>query len=274
MRCDDPCQQLRLDGEAVDQIPLNLDSRHEMVLLLRGLQGLYADQKLREEALDLVREDVVGTASCRRGRTGLPLWTVLVLAAARLGLDLDYDALQDLAENHRNLRRMMGIGDWQDRLSFNWRRIRDTLCCLRPETVDRISTLIISLGHRQCPEAAQSVRIDSFVMQTNIHYPTDIRQVGDALRCLIRHSQRLAEVMGSSLLRQHRHLQKRVRSLTLIASRASASKGRGREVRLEKAVRELTEFAEARCQQAMELLDEVRVSFDHLPPESGRYRHP
>jgi hypothetical protein len=53
-------------------------------------------------------------------------WEITVLAAARLGCNLDYDKLQDLAESHRSLRQIMGIGDWQsDEVDFDWRRIED-----------------------------------------------------------------------------------------------------------------------------------------------------
>jgi hypothetical protein len=41
----------------------------------------------------------------------LSYWEILVLAAARLGCNYDYDQLQDLAENHPALRQVMGIGD-------------------------------------------------------------------------------------------------------------------------------------------------------------------
>ena len=47
-----------------------------------------------------------------------------MLAAVRLGCNLDYDKLQDLAEQHRTLRLIMGIGDWQEEVDFDWRRIR------------------------------------------------------------------------------------------------------------------------------------------------------
>src|SRR5208283_188468 len=163
-------------------------------------------------ALEYVRTDVLGKASKNRGRPGLDLWSIVVLAAARLGLDLDYDELQDLAENHRNVRAAMGIGDWQTRTRLDWRLIRDTVCKVTPETLDKINRLIVALGHQRVPAAAERVRIDSFVLGTNIHYPTDIRQTGDALRRLIRHGARLGEVIGSTTLRQHEHLQRRSRS--------------------------------------------------------------
>jgi hypothetical protein len=39
-----------------------------------------------------------------------------------LGCNLDYDKLQDLAEQHRNLRLLIGIGDWEENVDFDWRR--------------------------------------------------------------------------------------------------------------------------------------------------------
>lgn len=45
-------------------------------------------------------------------------WQVVVLAAVRLGCNLDYDQLQDLAENHRSLRGVLGVGDWDQSTHF------------------------------------------------------------------------------------------------------------------------------------------------------------
>lgn len=258
MRHDHNFQQLRLDTPGILEMDLNLKSRHELVPLLQGLQELYRDDRSRNEVFDLVRKDVLGKSSAKKGRQGLDIWSIAVLATARLGLNLDYDALQDLAENHQHFRSAMGVGEWQTLRRLDWRRIRDCVCMLRPETLTRISEIVVSLGHTLVPNAAEKVRIDSFVMATNIHYPTDIRQTGDALRCLVRHSARLADLIGSSTMRQHEHLQKRIKSLVLIASRASVSRGRARQKRLEEAVRELVTFANERCEQSMRLMDEVQ----------------
>src|SRR5207253_2992409 len=78
--------------------------------ILRALQHLYADDKLRRELLGLVGKDVNEGTDCKFGRRGMNYWEIIVLAAARLGCNLDYDKLQDLAENHRTLRQIMGIG--------------------------------------------------------------------------------------------------------------------------------------------------------------------
>ena len=107
----------------------------------------------------------MGKSSAKRGRPGLSYWEILVLAAARLGCSYDYDQLQDLAENHRALRQVMGIGDWesaeQDEKRFDWRRIESNVNLLRPETIAKINRSIIEEGHRLEPQAAETVRGDS-----------------------------------------------------------------------------------------------------------------
>src|ERR1700685_3420063 len=92
---------------------------------LRALQAIYTCTAIRKKLLDLVGRDVNGSSSRKHGRTGMDYWTITVLAAVRLGCNLDYDKLQDLAEQHRNLRVMMGLGEWQTTEDdFDWRRIR------------------------------------------------------------------------------------------------------------------------------------------------------
>ena len=58
----------------------------------------------------------------------------------------------------------MGIGLWDAKTEFKWRRIRDNVCLLTPETIDRISQLIVATGHEIVPVAVEKMRADSFVM--------------------------------------------------------------------------------------------------------------
>src|SRR5579863_1390727 len=157
--------QLRLDCPPIEQVKLNLNCRDEIIPILRALQHIYSDSKLRRDILDLVGEDVNPETSTEHGRPGMDYWQIVVLAAVRLGCNLDYDKLQDLAEQHRNLRSLMGIGDWQEEVDFDWRRIRDNLCHLRPETLTKINHLVVTAGHRLAPEAIKAVRGDTFVVE-------------------------------------------------------------------------------------------------------------
>ncbi len=201
-------QQRRLDAQSVLDVELNFECRDEIVPILRSLQHIYSRPKTRGAILELVAQDVNRDSRDDCGRAGMDYWQILVLAAVRLGCNLDYDTLHDLAENHRRLRAMMGVGEWDARTSFNWRRIRDNVCLLTPETIQKIDHLIVVEGHRLVPKAAEQTRADSFVMETNIHYPTESTLIRDGVRKIIELCVALAETSGSTGWRQHAHLWK------------------------------------------------------------------
>jgi hypothetical protein len=264
MRIDDPHAQQRIDLVPLLQVQLNPRSRDETVKLMRGLQGVYADVATRTAILDLIAKDVLQGVRRDVGRPGMDLWSIFVLLCCREALRVDYDRLEDLAEHHTLIRAALGLGEWQAEYHFDWTRIWRNVRKVRAETAAEISRRVVQLGHPLTPEAIGSVRVDSFVMQTNVHHPSDIRQVADGLRVVLRHATRLATAIGSTLLRQHEHLEKQARRLVLTASRASASKHRDRQARLATAVGELCDFADERCLQAMRLGERFQAGRDHL----------
>jgi hypothetical protein len=171
-----------LDTIPIALVELNLNCRHEMVPILRALQHLYEQPGLLQPILDAIGKDVTGKASARHGRPGMCYWEILVLAAVRQGCNCDYDELQNLAENHRTLRQIMGIDGINGPLHLEWRKIEDNITKLTPETLYRINQAIVGEGHRLVPDAPESGRIDSFVVETTSHYPTDSSLLGDGLR--------------------------------------------------------------------------------------------
>ena len=102
--------QTRLDCQSIPDVQLNLNCRDEIIPILAGLRYVYSQPQLRNEILDLVAQDVNKDSRSDTGREGLDYWHITVLAAVRLGCNLDFDKLQDLAEQHRALRQVMGIG--------------------------------------------------------------------------------------------------------------------------------------------------------------------
>jgi IS5 family transposase len=253
------CPQERLDCLPITEVKLNLNCRDEIIPILRALQHVYGDAPLRRELLSLVGKDVNKSTSRKRGRRGMNYWEVTVLAAARLGCNLDYDKLQDLAENHRSLRRIMGIGDWQDEeVDFDWRRIEDNLIKLRPQTLKKINALIVGAGHELEPKAIASVRGDTFVVETNIHYPTESTLIGDGLRKVVPLAAELAAENGLGGWRQHEHLLSNIRKRVRAIGRASRAKGQGTD-RLKPGYKKLLELAEDLLARARQLLRALAV---------------
>jgi IS5 family transposase len=257
--------QLRLDCTSVLDVRLNTACRDEIIPILTALQHIYSRPALRDSLLDAVAQDVNGVCSADRGRPGMQYWSILVLGAVRLGCDLNYDRLQNLAEEHRSLRLIMGIGDWRDEPNFDWRCLRDNIALLSPDTIERLNHLIVGEGHRLIPEAAETVRGDSFVVATDIHYPTDSGLIGDGLRTIVATARRLAGLLGVGGWRQHRHLLRAVKKHLRTINRIAAGKGRDFRKRLQDAYRALFDVSDRVIARATELLDPALVPISPGP---------
>jgi hypothetical protein len=115
---------------------------------------------------------------------------------------------------------------------------------LRPETIAQVNQAIIEEGHRLEPRAAETVRGDSFVVETNIHYPTDSRLVVDGLRKVLGCARKLAGLYGLIGWRQHKYLYRKARRLARTIDRIAARKGNGYQERMKQPYRELLDWAE------------------------------
>jgi transposase, IS5 family len=247
------CPEECLDCPPVSEVNLNGNCRDEIIPLLRALQYVYADAELRRELLALIGKDVNQTTSRKLGRRGMSYWEIAVLAGVRLGCNLDYDKLQDLAENHRRLRQIMGIGDWQEEVDFDWRRIEDNLTKLRPETLKRLNDFLVRAGHALEPQAIEAVRGDTFVVETNIHYPTESSLLADGLRKVLKVAARLAGEAGLPGWRQHEHWLHKIKRLVRDVGRASRSKNRAGQARMRAGYQELLGVSAALLGRARQL---------------------
>ena len=251
--------QQRFDCRGVLGVQLNLECRDEMIPILAALQHIYSQPERRDAILDLVVEDVNQDSRDDVGREGMDYWQILVLAAVRLGCNLDYDKLQDLAEQHRNLRHILGIGDWREATDFGWRRIRDNVCLLKPATIEKISHSIVAAGHRLQPEAAQQARADTFVVETNIHWPSESTLIRDGVRKIIGRCVRIASLMNLPGWRQALHLFRKVRKHSRNIERISSRKGPRYEERIQVEYRKLLKLSGKVTRRASQLLQAAKA---------------
>jgi IS5 family transposase len=230
----------QLDSIPIEKIVINPNCRDAIIPILTALQAIYSCPE-RDSILQAIGEDVNHKSSSKRGRSGMAYWQILVLAAVRLGCNFDYDHLQDLAENHATLRRLMGIGFWDDEnpASWDWRRLRDNTCKLRPETLEKINQRVVAVGHQLEPAAAETIRGDTFVVETNIHYPTDANLLADAVRVLLRQGKKLAKLLCLHGFRQANHLHNSARKLLRAINQACKSKAAGAKQRRQTVYRPL-----------------------------------
>jgi len=248
----------------IPDVCFQLHSRHELVPILAALQYLYQQPDTCQQLLQLIANDVNHNSNPQRGRPGLSYWEITVLASVRLGCNLNYDALQDLATEHHTLRQIMGVAD--DPLDPNkpcpyfWYRIRDNLCLLQPETIKAINRLVVNLGDQLDPEAAQHGRGDAFVVETNIHYPTEANLLADGARKIVDLARRLAKGLGLPGWRQFRALSRRIKQALRHVNRACRSKRANAETGKRLAYRQLYDLTDQIITKAQALLSQVTAA--------------
>ena len=199
--------QMELGEIDVSEIKFDLRSRDDIPKILRGLQHLYLNEALREKVFTLLQSEIAPKVDKHNGRPGMTLWSILVCGVLRLDLNADYDRLHELVNQHRALRAMLGHSLYDEDKKYAYQTLVDNVSLLTPELLDQLNQLIVEGGHAlvKKDESALRGRCDSFVVETDVHFPTDINLLGDALRQAITLTSRWCESRQLSDWRQYRY---------------------------------------------------------------------
>lgn len=217
-------RQFRFGATPIAELQLNLNCRDEIIPVLAALRHVFLDDSLRPRLTRLIAQDVSELTRRDTGRPGFDDWQILVLGVLRTGCNLDYDKLQDLAENHLSLRTILGICGWDQDVSFDFRRVRNAVAQVKPETLEQINQLVVTHGQEFHGSAAHTARADSFVIETNIHYPTESSLMYDGVRKLIPLASEIARDLDEPGWRQAEHQLKQIKKLHRKINQLSASK--------------------------------------------------
>lgn len=179
----------------IADIKIDVTSRDDIPLVLLGLQHIYTTPSLKNKVFKIL-EEVIPTkqqdgkavpVSSERGCPGMNQWTILVLGVLRLALNTNFDRIQELANQHKTLREMLGLSYW-DNKNYRLQTIKDNLNLFTPAISARISAEVIRAGYELLDMDIHNLiraRCDSFVLKTHVHFPTDINLLYDAIRYLI-----------------------------------------------------------------------------------------
>ncbi len=119
---------------------------------------------------------------------GMNYWKILVLGTLRLAYNFVYDKLNELADNHSTLRQMLGHGilDFDSHYPLQTLKHNASLLATDDWTT---STVLLSNSSKSLKAKTKEdtflARCDSFVVETNVHYPTDISLLLEAMRKVI-----------------------------------------------------------------------------------------
>jgi transposase, IS5 family len=195
---------------------------------------VHADQVLAdEEILALVYEALARRRrlSRTRGRKATPAEVVLRLLVLKHIRNWSYATLErEVRTNllYRNFTRL-GFAKMPDAKTMGrWG------LALGPEIIKKIHQRIVRIAQDKAVVQGRKMRVDTTVVETNIHYPTDSSLLGDGVRVLTRVMKKITGVVGDvgATLRDRR---RSVSYRVLEIARAARAKAPQSRAKLEKA---------------------------------------
>jgi len=255
--------QFKLGQESLNKIKLDYKSRDDITKLLLGIQHISDNKELMAQIFQILKEKITIKSI---GRSGMSLWKILILGLLRQVINADYDRLCNLANNHIELRKFLGHSMIDSAHCYSLQSIKDNIALVTEDVLDKINLLIVQEGHQLLDSRLIkqiNIKTDSFVVKSNVHYPTDSSLLFDAMKYLINLIGTLANKHGISGWREDKYYIRKIRTLKRKATsiKHSTSKTEGviqkRELMITEAYKELISL----CQL---MLTKLKSTFEQL----------
>ena len=235
-------RQLKLGQTPIEQVQIPLKMRDELPPILAGLQWIYATPEINEQVFQLLEKKMV-VGKKKTGRPGMDLWHVLVLGLVRLALGCNYDRLEYLAHYDKLMRQIMGLdssfsGEFDK--GFHQKTISENVCHVDDELLAQINEIVAKAGRKILKKNENekiAAKTDTYVLESNVHFPTDLNLLWDAARKCIRLLSRLSEETGLTGWRKNHDWEQQIKGLMRMCGRLNRAGGQNKEARLEAVVR-------------------------------------
>ena len=223
--------KLQIGQIDIANIHIDYRSRDDIPQLLRGLQEIYKTPEVIEEVFRYLESILPEDVSSELGRPGMALWSILVLGTLRVNINADYDRVLELANEHKTLREMLGHGLLDAEDEYALQTIKDNLKRVTPEVLQEINRIVVKFGHKILGKEGAPLkgRCDSVVMETDVHYPTDINLLTDAIRKVIMLCGKGSEEYGIDGWRQYEYNYQCVKNLYRQARKLKPSTSKDEE---------------------------------------------
>lgn len=162
--------QRQFGDTSIIDIKFDLKSRDDIPQLLMGLQHIYITSGLREEVFSILEKMIPNDVDSRNGRPGMDLWKILIMGVLRLNLNWDYDHLQEMANQHKTIREMLGHG-WNDEgILYGLQTLKDNIPLLTEEILRKVNQVVVKSGHEliKKPPKKSWTKITIWVVPTQI----------------------------------------------------------------------------------------------------------
>lgn len=179
----------------------------------------HADRLLDDDELLAIVWEALGrryAKSRQHGRPATPAEVVLRLLILKHVRNWSFDVLEREVRANALYRHFTRIG---------WETVPDAktlariACALGPEVIARLHERLITMARQQRVVLGRKLRIDTTVVETNVHYPTDSSLLADGLRVLTRTMRKIQQASAGA----GEQLRDRMRSVGRLVMRIGRS---------------------------------------------------
>src|SRR6516164_6904631 len=194
----------------------------------------HADRVLDDDAIVTAVYEALGKRhpkSRSRGRHGAPAEMVLRLLVLKHVRNWSFEVLErEVRANlvYRDFARVGG-GKMPDAKTMGrWG------LAVGPEAIKQVHERMVTITQDQGVVEGRRMRVDTTVVETNVHYPTDSSLLGDGVRVLIRTMKKITKITGQTGTRL-RDRSRSVKLRVLDIARAARSKAKQSQEKLKRA---------------------------------------
>jgi transposase, IS5 family len=220
-----------------------------------------ADRLLEDEELvDLVyqAQGERHEHSATRGRAQTPAETALRLLLLKHVRNWSFDTLEREVKMNLAYRDFTRIGLGKVPDSKTLARIAQAL---GGEVIAKLHDRLVVMAQERGVVRGRKMRVDTTVVETNIHYPTDSSLLGDGARVLTRTMKKIEQKAGGKLKRKVRDRMRSVNRRTIAIATAGRHRGPEGEEKRKKEYRELLRLS----RQILNDTKRVMAEMDLMP---------
>ena len=267
--------QLALGAVPIERLDFP-KTREVTSAIMKSLQWIFITPEINQQIFALL-ETAITPKQKSLGRKGMDLWSILVLGVFRLGRKFSYDDLHDMANHHTQIKQLMGRTHLDTDLKFSLTALKENIPLLTEELLAKINLIISSHGVELTQKINDPLQLktDSYVYETNIHYPTDLNLAYDSARKSVQVTSKLAQKHNLTGWRKSKNHLSKLKAKYLKCCTVSRRGGANKTNRLEPLVidylahlQELynkvtSSLTELKTQAALTLLDHATIEDIH-----------
>jgi transposase, IS5 family len=191
---------------------------------------VYADEVLADDQIVMAAYDALGKRhrlSRTRGRHGFSAEVVVRLLVLKHARNWSYAVLEREVRANLIYRKFTRVGFAK---MADAKTMGKWGLAVGPEVIKQIHERIVSIAKEKDIAQGAKMRVDTTVVETNIHYPTDSSLLGDGVRVLTRIMKKVSEIAsktGAKLRDRTRSVKRRLMEIGR-AARAKGPQGKGK----------------------------------------------